>query len=332
MTFSQKVFSQETSPAIDSLRQILRTAQSDTTKVKTLLECARQFMKQDEIDSAMNYCNASMKLAEKSNFTKGITDAYYIRGKLYIEKGNYNEALNDYNAELKIHEALGDKKNMANVYNLIANAFHMQGDFPNALKNQYTALKIREEIGDEEGMSWSYNNIGSIYRIQGDYPAALKNYFATLKIQEKFGDRKNIATVYMNVATVYSLQGKYTEALTNYLTSLKIRESLDDKKDIIASYFNIGDTFCDLHEKDSLTKEVTVALEDENVRSIPRSEWLNTAMEIQLKAHKMNEEFGNKYYSIFSLSGMGRTNFLLKKYSESKRSSKLFKDLKINGL
>jgi len=70
MNFSQLAFSQEMDSSIDSLKQILRTSQSDTNKVKSLLECARLFMQQDQIDSALQYCNASMGLAEKSNYNK----------------------------------------------------------------------------------------------------------------------------------------------------------------------------------------------------------------------------------------------------------------------
>jgi|SRR5688572_9092738 len=316
--FSQNLYAQHNT-SIDSLRHVLHSTAVDTNRVNVLQSIVKQFMQQDEMDSALKYCNESIQLSKNLDFKKGLTAAYYDKGKILIEQRNFPEALNIYQEELEIHEQAGDKKNQANVYNLIANAFHLQGDYLNALKNQYTALKIREEIGDEEGISWSYNNIGTIYRIQEDYPAALKNYYSALRLLEKFGNLKNIAYAHSNIGSVYSFQNKHTDALNSFLLALKLRQQVGGKKEIVESYINIGDAFCDLYEKDSLTKEVRVEFAEKDIRTIPRAEWLNTAMEMQSNAQTMNEEHGNKYYSIFILSGIGRINYLKKNHKESIR-------------
>ncbi len=317
LSFTQELFSQTSVSRVDSLKEVLHSAEKDTDRVKILNAIADQFIQQENYDSALEYCSESIQLSEKSGYSEGLSLAITYRGKISSNQGNYSGALKDFQAALKIYQEAGDKKNTANLYNLIANAFHMHEDFPNALKNQYAALKIREEIHDEEGIAWSYNNIGTIYRIQGDYASALKNYFESLRLLEKFGDKKMIALAHNSIGNAYTLQGKHTEALKSYISSLKLNEAAGDKKDIIAAYFNIGDAFCDLFEKDTLTKEVSVDLTGNGVRTIPRQGWLDTALSIQLKAHAMNEVLGNKYYSIFSLSGMGRTNFLRKNYRES---------------
>ena len=316
LVFPPKLFSQHNSTS-DSLNKVLNSTAIDTNRVNVLQAYVKYFFQQGNMDSALKYCNEAIQLSKKLDFKKGLTAAYYDMGKILVEQGNYPEALNIYQEELKFHESLGDKKNQANVYNLIANAYHLQGDYPNALKNQYSALKIREEIGDEEGISWSYNNIGTIYRIQEDYPAALKNYYASLKLVEKFGNLKNVAYAHNNIGNVYSSQNKHTDALNSFLLALKLRLKDGDKKEIVASYINIGDAFCDLYEKDSITKEVRVEFAENDIRTIPRVDWLKTALEMQSNAQIMNEEHGNKYYSIFILSGIGRTNYLRTNYKGS---------------
>ncbi|MBL7923470.1 MAG: tetratricopeptide repeat protein [Bacteroidia bacterium] len=302
---------------LDSLKRSLKTRSGDSSKAEVMSELARYFFQNGKADSALLYCNEAIRLATKAGHQQLLATAYTDRGRIHSDPGNYPEAMNDFQIALQMYAGSGDRKNEANLYNLIANTCHLQGDYPNALKNQYAALKIREEIRDEEGIAWSYNNIGTIYRIQGDYPAALKNYYSSLKLLEKFGDQKMIAIAHNNIGNVYSLQGKHPEALNSYFSSLKIREAIGDKKEIMASYINIGDAFCDLYEKDSLTREVQVELEGTETRRIGRDGWLDMAMRIQSRAQAMNQESGNTYYSIFSLSGMGRIHFLRQNYRES---------------
>ena len=305
------------SPEADSLKQLLETRIDDTTRIDVLHELALVFKDQEHYDSALVFCSEAIRLAETGNYNSRLARSYTDRGSIFHDQGNYPEAIENFQSARKIFEDLGDKKNTADSYNLIANSFHFFGDYPNALKNQLAALKIRETINDEKGIAWSYNNIGTIYRIQGDYPAALENYKLSLNILTKFNDRKMMATSHNNMGNVYTLQGKHTDALASYYTSLKIHLEAGDKKDIAASYLNIGDAYCDLYEKDSLTKEVNVEAPDQRSYMIPREHWLDTAMHAQKLAQGLIDEFGNKYYSIFNLSGMGRISLLRKNYPAS---------------
>ena len=302
---------------VDSLKQLLRTAEADTSRIRLLHLLTENYYYNQKYDSALAYSNEAIMLSESSNYKEGLALAFTNRGRIYNEQGNYPEAIENFQRARVVYEELGDKKFTADSYNLIANAFHLLGDYPNALKSQFAALKIRESIHDEEGIAWSYNNIGTIYRIQGDYESALGNYKSSLKLLTKLNDKKMMATSYNNIGNVYTLQGKHTDALESYYTSLKIHLLSGDKKDIAASYLNIGDAYCDLFEKDSVTKEVQVEAPDKRIYSIPREHWLDTAMHTQLIAQDLINEFGNKYYSIFNLSGMGRINLLRKNYHAS---------------
>src|SRR4030095_6702566 len=111
LIFPQQLFSQAPSTSLDSLRQILNATTNDTARVNTLQAFVKQFIQQEEIDSALKYCNEALLLSKKSNFKKGLTAAYYDRGKILIEQGNYPAAINDYHSELKIYQEQGDRKN-----------------------------------------------------------------------------------------------------------------------------------------------------------------------------------------------------------------------------
>jgi len=301
----------------DSLKHILHATETDTARLRILHQLTLELKDQQDYDSALAYCNEAIRLAEHNNNRPALAIAFTDRGTIFSEQGNYPEAIDNFQSSREIYAALGDKKNTADSYNLMANAFHLLGDYPNALKSQLAALKIREEIHDEKGIAWSYNNIGTIYRIQGDYPAAHKNYKFSLELLTKFNDRQKMALAYNNIGNLYTLEGKHTDALASYYASLKLRLQAGDKKDIAASYLNIGDAYCDLYEKDSVTKEVKVETTDHQSYVIPREHWLDTAMGSQRIAQEMISGFGNNYYSIFNLSGMGRINLLRKNYHAS---------------
>ncbi len=319
LIFSTKLFSQQSRTAIDSLQRVLVSAPGDTSRIRTLNELVQEFRKADKPDSALKYCNEALRLSEKSGYKIGLSDAYADLGRINSDKENYRGAINNFQKALTLYEGLGDKKNAGDMYNLIANSYHLTGDFPNALKYQYAALKIREETGDEERVAWSYNNIATVYRIHGDLDESLKNFLLSLEILKKFDDPKTIAMAYNNIGNVYTLQGKYTDALKSYYSSLILREKSGDTKDIIASNMNIADSYCDLFEKDTITTAVTVEYANNISYTIPRTAWLDTAMRVHLKAQSMNEVLGNKYYTIFSLSGQGRINYIKKNYPGSIR-------------
>ncbi len=299
----------------DSLRIIITSGTEDTTVINALNEMTRLFLNSDNYDSALKYCNEAIERSGRANFRKGLSNALSDRGVIYGEEGNYPEAIKNYQSALKLNEELGDKKAIANSYNYLANTYHVQGDFPNALKNQYSALRLREEINDKQGIAWSYNNIGIIYKLQGNLPEALKNYLASLRILEELGDKKTIATSYNNLGNLYSEQGNYEEALKNYYTSLSIRQEIGDKRDISTSYNNIGDIFCDMYEKNSNLKEIRITYPGNDMRTINRDHWLDSALSLQSKALSLNDELNDKYFSIFSLSGIGRINYLRGNYA-----------------
>ena len=115
------------------------------------------------------------------------------------------------------------------------------------------------------------------------------------------------------------MQGKHTDALANYFSSLELRQQIGDKKEILSSYFNIGDAFCDIYEKDSVTKEVRVEITQDEFITIQRKNWLDSAMALLSRANAISKELGYTYYNIFGLSGMGRVNYLRKNYKESIR-------------
>src|SRR3989304_6365428 len=87
-----------------------------------------------KVGKSKNYCEASIQLAEKLNYKKGLSKGVILMSNLYFNMGNYEKCL-DMNLR---------------------------------------ALKIREEIGDEHGVAGAYGNIGSVYTMMNQTDKALE--------------------------------------------------------------------------------------------------------------------------------------------------------------
>ena len=224
----------------DSLLKVLQTAKPDSNRVNILNDLSLRFNAIGDNNSALQYENEALALAEKINYKKGATMVYKNLGNIYINQGNYQEALKNINASLKISTEIGDKKGIASSYGNMGSVYYLQGNYPEALKNFIISLKLKEEIGDKKGIAGAFNNIANIYTQQGNYPKALEQYFSSLKIRQEIGDKKGISTCYNNIGAIYDLQGNYPAALKSHQASLKIKQETGDKNGIASSYNNIG--------------------------------------------------------------------------------------------
>src|ERR1700747_1064796 len=106
--------------AIDSLTRLVKTAQEDTNKLKTLVELSKQHRELNNHTQALHYAQEAQRLAEKLLTTSATAQEIYIL-----------------------------KKNMAFAFQITGNIFVDQGNFADALIFSSKALTIRQEIQDK---------------------------------------------------------------------------------------------------------------------------------------------------------------------------------------
>ncbi|MBN4051177.1 tetratricopeptide repeat protein [bacterium AH-315-M05] len=256
-------FAQSTT-VIDSLNNLLQTAEEDTTKAKALGELVWSYiysnpdtaftLAQKEYQLAKRVAASPVKALAKAG-KKLMVDALIKQGASFYMKGDYPKALEYYYKSLKIAEEIEDEKTKARVYNNMGMIYDEQDKHPKALEYYHKSLKIKEELGDKMAMASTYINIGGVYYQQGDYLKALEYYHQSLKITEKLGDKNKMAYTYNNIGLIYWKQGDYPKALDYYYQSLKITEDLGNKAGLTTIYNNIGKLY-------TLTGEYVKALEN----------------------------------------------------------------------
>jgi two-component system, sensor histidine kinase PdtaS len=292
---------------IDSLRGLLDTKLSDTTRILVILELGKEYTNTANYTLAMDYVlqakTAAEKLAQKDKKHKGfrqkmIAASFNCLGNLYSSKGDNEKALQEYECSLKIRQDISDKQGIAGSFNNIGNTYLFKGDYGTALENYLKSLKIMEEINDPKGIATSYTNLGNIYYYQENLTKALEYYRATISLYTSVGDKQGLASIYDNIGSIYIDEKKYDDALNYCLKSLDIRTEMNDKEGQANSYNNIGNIYLnrDLYDK---------------------------ALDNHLKALKIREEIGDKQGIALSEINLG---VIYKELKQLERSESIFKN------
>jgi two-component system, NarL family, sensor histidine kinase UhpB len=330
IVMSVNVFSQQSK--MDSLLQVLNTANEDSNKVNTLNALGRETRNTGDYEVSRKYSSEALLLSEKIHFEKGKIAAYINTGVTYYFQNNFSVALENLSIALSISTKLKDRLNIANCNNNMALVYTYQGNYSKALANHKAALKSYEELEDTAGMIRSYFNTGIVYFEQGNYPEALESYLSTLKLAEKAGDKKGIAGANLNIGGVYIKQKKYSEGLQMYSSALKLYEELGAKHQVGSCYVQMAQVYADLKEyKKALeTSQAAIYLLEQvgdpagmaqakDVRSDVFLELNNyeEAVKILLENLKTYRETGDSANTANALNNIGYAYLKQKKYGEA---------------
>ncbi len=228
----------------DSLLNVLKTEQADSSKISTLFELASELYLSNP-DTTIKICEEILKIAIKTNDKKNIAESLGWLGYLYDNIGQSNKALKYDLQAADILKRNGDQSSLATTYINIASIYDDKGNILKALEYYSKSLNIQKAIGDAKGMAITQNNLGYIYYNLGDIKKAIAYWLKSLKIQQQIGDKKGIATIYINLGAVYSSQENPQKAKQYYLNSLEIYKEIKDVAGQAISYKNIGSLYFD---------------------------------------------------------------------------------------
>jgi len=146
----------------DSLKEVLKTNQSDTSKISTLFELASELYLVNP-DTTIKICEEILFIAKKIGDKKNIAESYGWLGYLYANIGEIDKAIKYDTLAAEYLQETGDKKSLAITYINIASIYDDKGEIFTALKYYKKSIKIQTEIDDKNGLAITLNNIGYIY-------------------------------------------------------------------------------------------------------------------------------------------------------------------------
>ena len=213
---------------VDSLNSFLQAQVADSNKVVAYIALAEEYYLSSP-DKAIVFCEKAKLLAEKIQFSNGLSSAFGWLAYLYEQQGEVDKALEYYFKSLEIFTRLGNKMQLGVCFNNIAAIYKNKGNIPEALRYHYKSLFLHFEIANKGGIATSYNNLALIYQNQGRIPQALDYFSKAQKIYEKIGDSEGIATTFDNIGAMYKQQKQYAEAADFFRKSYAISAKQKDK-------------------------------------------------------------------------------------------------------
>ncbi len=250
---------------VDSLVQILPQLKGKD-RVKALNRLAWKLRK-TELDSAQNYAQESVKLAEKLEFWEELATAHSFIGVIFRNKGNYIYALNHFYQALNISEKHELKLQIAYSYNNIGDILGRQGKNKEAVENITKAIQFFREVEDKRGEAYGYIRLGETYQADSLYTEALDAYQKCLKIRliETADDADGIQSVKNRIGQVHNLTKNYKVAIFYYRSALEIAQKVNDQKGVAGNMADLAIAYQNLQQYDSaiILGEIALKLSQE---------------------------------------------------------------------
>ena len=247
LLFGNRLISQD-QHIIDSLILELAEAETicpdkpcadDTIKIKLLLEIGDQY-EYSIPDTALNYYDRALELAQTINNKKYEAKSLYYIGFVFQNEGKNDLALKYYQNSLNVYEELKNKKGISESYNSIGLVYKNLSEFDLAIESHQKSLKISEELRDKNGIARSYGNIGINYIRQSSYGLAIEYFQKSLELFQELENNMAVARCYFYIAEIQVDQGIYDLAIKNYQKSLRIFEELGNKLEMSFCYNNMA--------------------------------------------------------------------------------------------
>lgn len=222
LLLSSSAFSQNTShQPIDSLRNELSNANSDSTKVMLLVALSKEYQFIDFMQ-AKSLADEATKTAEKNNSNWGKLKAYEQQAYLATLRGDFITALKFDKTRLPISISLKDSAKIASSLNYLGNDYVNLGEYDEAYYYFTQSFRISRAINDSIQTAIALHNVGTVFKELGQYEIAMDHVKLASKLSEQIKDNDGPAYSYNELGDIYSRTAKFEEAEAAFLKALTI--------------------------------------------------------------------------------------------------------------
>jgi tetratricopeptide (TPR) repeat protein len=261
---------------IDSLKEVINTTESDTTKINAymawddLIYISNPILDFDINQTIVSIAGANLKsdklsASEKIGYKKRLATGLNNTGLYYLDQGDYANAIIAFTSALKLREELQDENGKSSALGNIGSIYYEQGDYDKAISYYNQCLAIQTKLGNKDGISTTYNNLSNIYAEQKKYELAIDYCFKAMKIAEEIEDELGVAYSLNNIGAIYNDQGNREKAIEYYTKSLEIKEKIGNMKGVAITLTNIGNIYLEnrQHDKAELYAQKALLLSKE---------------------------------------------------------------------
>lgn len=217
----------------------VRNMPADTNKVNAWIKLSAAAINKN-YDSAINYANYALQLAEKLKFEKGIYIAHEQLANATQYKGDYLVAFNHYEIAYKYYHQKENKAKTAWLLNRMGESKRLVDEYEEALEYLQKSLRLHKELKDTNNIGSDYVSIGILYAIKGDKIEAEKYFLDAIEAfkQVKNEERENLTI--LNMGGLYREVGEYEKSI---VFSEKARDYFlkqGQERRLAIAYYSLG--------------------------------------------------------------------------------------------
>lgn len=207
--------------AQDSLRNLLQTHLSDTSRIDILGQLSKSLLG-TEIDASIAYAEEAAELAEKIEDVE--RKAYMLKniGIGYYYKGDYVKVLDYWKASLFAFEGIQHQKGIGNLLSNIGAVYNATGDYTKALDYFLKALRVAEANNDDFRRATVLQNLGALYSNNNQFSLSKTYYEQALTLCEGMDYIECISLASLNLSEVHENIGSLEDASVWMNKAIKI--------------------------------------------------------------------------------------------------------------
>jgi tetratricopeptide (TPR) repeat protein len=224
-----------------------------------------------ELDNAIAACTNAIQINPNDR------EAYYYRGRSYLDKGEYDKAIDDFTESIRQSPGFH-----INAYNYRGRAFYRKGDYnnaiadftivltmtsPNVLRPGFNPLVERgiayfdneeydlalEDFNEAIQARGRFDPVpfywrGEIERMRGDYDSAIADYTEAIQLAPEWSGPYN------NRGLTYYDKGDIDQAIADYSETIRVNQNND------TAYYNRGMAYYNKGDNDQAIADFEAAL------------------------------------------------------------------------
>jgi len=243
-------FSNAQTSTIDSLKQLLKSEQRDTSRVLLLNQLSLAY-RLTRPDTALVMIQQALSLSKKAAYAPGEVRSLSGIASIFRITGNYPKALQLHLEALKKAEAIPDERTASTILLSIAIDYEYLGDYRQAINYTLKVLAIGKRLHEERRINTSSLNLGNEYEKLNMFDSALFYTKQAYDLSVKLKNLDFTGVALNNFGNIYSKMGNDATAMKNYRLSLPYSIMEEDDDALCESYLGMAGLFRKAGQADS---------------------------------------------------------------------------------
>jgi len=243
-------FSVAQTNSIDSLKQLLKNEQRDTSRVLLLNQLSLAY-RLTKPDTALAMIQQALSLSKKAVYASGEVKSLSGIASIFRITGNYPKALQLHLEALKKAEAIPDERTASTILLSIAIDYEYLGDYRQAVNYTLKVLAIGKRLHEEARINTSSLNLGNEYEKLNMFDSALFYTKQAYDLSVKLKNADFTGVALNNFGNIYSKMGNGATAMKNYRLSLPYSINEEDDDALCESYLGMASLFRKAGQADS---------------------------------------------------------------------------------